>query len=386
MQLDLLSLEKGINEELSKKANTGMLTLPASSYIPSSITPPPTLPDEVYRDGFLTTGLKWLPEAGALAVNRIANRIAPQAFKYLPRAGSLGWGLLGTGKIQGLIEKYAPETHKEWLEQSGKGFLPPLYKWMDNSRHAHDFVVDSARVGSKAMDAGGEILGEVMNATGAPEATQAMDKATSSTPGLKQVSNSIDSFGREAKNAGGWLPWVRQKGQELYNAGVQGISNAVGGQAGRFIMPALGVGALTLGANYLLGGNKKRRYTGTHGQAPVVNVNIGGGGGQNPGMLNYSRSGVQSLSAPANLTSSYGMDNKYGMDMVKHAFDVTELLTKAVQQRAINKAIDKFQEVPTQTESTPAEEEIEITSKYPEVAKLLKDEQNKAYLDRLLKE
>jgi hypothetical protein len=32
------------------------------------------------------------------------------------------------------------------------------------------------------------------------------------------------------------------------------------------------------------------------------------------------------------------------------------------------------------------EKEIELTSKYPEIAEILKNEQNKAYLERLLKE
>jgi hypothetical protein len=355
MKLDLLSLEKGINEELSKQAD-------AAIYNPSTTFSSPANTGPVYRDGLVTGLLDWSPEIGAALT------------------GPWGWGVLGAGKLQGLIEKYAPETHKQWLDNSGW-----IYRGLNNMRHSHDAAVGVSRVGSKAIDAGGEILGEAINATGAPEAMKAMTNATSSTPGLQQVGDKIDSFGREAKNAGGWFPWLRQKAQESYDTGVKGISNALGGEAGRYLMPALGTGALVLGANYLLGGNKKRRYAGAHGQAPVINVNVGGGG-QNPGMLNYSRSGVQSLGAPVNLSSSYGMDNKYGMDMVKHAFDVTELLTKAVQQRAINKAIDKFQEVPTQTESTPAEEEIEITSKYPEVAKLLKDEQNKAYLDRLLKE
>jgi hypothetical protein len=354
MKLNFEALEQGLNEELDKQAQQG--------------------------DGPITTALNWAPEgfmANAVRKAAIGSRFSPLAL-----------GVMGTGKVQGFIENHFPETHKSWVEQSGKGFLPPLYRWMDNARHVYGTTVDASRLGSNITDTATDMAKEIVNATGGPEATQALDNASqNSTPPLQQATNNVQKFQQHAKDHGGYWPYIKSLLSTGYDKAVQGVSDRLGEGTGRFLVPALGAGALILGANSLLGGRNKRNRYGGSGQAPVVNVNVGGAQQQQPGFFNYNRAGVQSLGSPVNVTSSYGMDNKYGMDMVKHASGVTELLAKAVQQRAINKAIDKFQEVPAHdAKEISPEEEIEITSKYPEVAKLLKDEQNKAYLDRILKD
>lgn len=385
MKLNFEALEQGLNEELAKQANVGMLGLPTSVYTqPSSVpTAPPSVPNFLgYQqgDGPVTTALNWLPEG--LMLN--AAKKAVTGARFSP----LALGVMGTGKVQGLIEKHFPDTHKEWLQQSGKGFLPPFYKWMDNARQAYGTAVGGSRLGSAGLDVGVDFAEDVVKATGGPEATQALDNASkNSTPTMQGLTNNLRSVQQEYKGTGGPINYIKNLLSTRYDKVVQGVSDRIGEGAGRFLVPALGAGALILGANSLFGGRNKRNRFGGSGQAPVVNVNVGGAQQQQPGFFNYNRAGVQSLGSPVNVTSSYGMDNKYGMDMVKHASGVTELLAKAVQQRAINKAIDKFQEVPAHdAKETSPEEEIEITSKYPEVAKLLKDEQNKAYLDRILKD
>lgn len=77
------------------------------------------------------------------------------------------------------------------------------------------------------------------------------------------------------------------------------------------------------------------------------------------------------------------------LSMLKKADPVSDILTKAVQNRIANNVIDKvIAGSPTSPQSPSSTEEkaIEITSKYPEMTDLLKDERNKAYLERLMKE
>ena len=68
---------------------------------------------------------------------------------------------------------------------------------------------------------------------------------------------------------------------------------------------------------------------------------------------------------------------------------VTDALTAAVRNRLANKAIDAVTLGPKAGDPlNPAGEDkkLEIISKYPEMAELLKKEENKAYLEKLLKE
>ena len=83
--------------------------------------------------------------------------------------------------------------------------------------------------------------------------------------------------------------------------------------------------------------------------------------------------------------ASFGQD-KFGQ--IKQANIVVDSLANAVRSRMANKVIDKVVAPSSQEErpSERSEKEIELTSKYPEMSKLLEDKQNKAYLERLLKE
>ena len=107
------------------------------------------------------------------------------------------------------------------------------------------------------------------------------------------------------------------------------------------------------------------------GQGQNININVGGGGqGRTPAFFNRVGD-VSSLS-----------DAKFGS--LKEA-GVADAVSKAIQTRAINKVLDKAEEEGN-TESRPSEKEVEITSKYPQMQKMLEDKQNKAYLERLLKD
>lgn len=152
----------------------------------------------------------------------------------------------------------------------------------------------------------------------------------------------------------------------------------------------VGGGGLLLGGlalNSLFGKKKERQFGPPQGGGQNININLGGGAA--PGMFGYHRAGVTSLGAPTGLTSNYGMDNKFGMDMVKHAGLVSTALGNVVKNRMANQAVDSLLHTTSKEERSspqPSQEEIEIAVKNPEVLKLLENEQNKAYLNRLLSE
>jgi len=135
---------------------------------------------------------------------------------------------------------------------------------------------------------------------------------------------------------------------------------------------ALGNNLLPLGGAALLAYLMTRdRNRGSGGQGQNININVGGGGqGRTPAFFNRLGD-VNSLS-----------DAKFAS--LKEA-GVADAVSKAIQTRAINKVLDKAEEE-GRAESKPSEKEVEITSKYPEMQKMLEDKQNKAYLERLLKD
>jgi hypothetical protein len=61
---------------------------------------------------------------------------------------------------------------------------------------------------------------------------------------------------------------------------------------------------------------------------------------------------------------------------------ISKALADAAKRRMANKVLDVVTPEDKAVEEKP--EELEITTKYPEMAKLLEDEHNKAYLQRLL--
>jgi hypothetical protein len=157
-----------------------------------------------------------------------------------------------------------------------------------------------------------------------------------------------------------------------YNKANNFFQGALGPEVGKYVLPA-GLGALgAFGLGKLLfGGKKKRRFNGG-GNAPI-NINIGGQG-RLPGLLDYSGN-VGSLSSPSTL--------KYGSEKNAAIIDV---LANATKNRVANQLIDKVIASKQPEVAEVKEKELEIVSKYPEMAKLLEDEQNKAYLQKLMKE
>jgi hypothetical protein len=99
-----------------------------------------------------------------------------------------------------------------------------------------------------------------------------------------------------------------------------------------------------------------------------MNININTG--KPPTMLDYDQQGVNSF-------------NKFAH--FKLADVVTEALANAAKRRMANVVIDQMIPPPEQDKHKQTAE-LDITSKYPEMEKLLADQQNKAYLRRLLSE
>ena len=125
----------------------------------------------------------------------------------------------------------------------------------------------------------------------------------------------------------------------------------------------LAIGAMMLPS--LMG--KGQGQQGGGGQPVVVNNYMG----QKPNMLTPQQ-GVHSLSNP-----------KVAQLLEKRSDVITKALSDAAKRRMANKVLDVV--TPEQeTEEKRSPEELEVVTKYPELAKMLEDEQNKAYLGRLL--
>ena len=124
------------------------------------------------------------------------------------------------------------------------------------------------------------------------------------------------------------------------------------------------VAPLAIGALAMSGMNRGGQGGGA-GQPVVVNNYMG----QKPNMLS-PQSGVHSLA------------DKMGSLNPKLADVISKALADAAKRRMANKVLDVVTPEDKAVEEKP--EELEITTKYPEMAKLLEDEHNKAYLQRLL--
>lgn len=130
-------------------------------------------------------------------------------------------------------------------------------------------------------------------------------------------------------------------------------------------------GLLPLGLTALLGGGKGR----AQGAASVA-PNLAELFGQKKNILNYDTMDPRSLTAPA-----------MGYGAPKVAEDITGLVAKSLQQRAVNSVIDRVLHKDESPASKPTQEhELELVSQHPQMKKLLEDEKNKAYLEKLLHE
>ena len=133
---------------------------------------------------------------------------------------------------------------------------------------------------------------------------------------------------------------------------------------GRFA--PLAMGAMILPS--LMG--KGQGQQGGAGQPVVVNNYMGQ---KKPNILT-PRQGVHSLSEPMPKMSEF---------QEKKADIITKALADAAKRRMANKVIDAVT-TEEEVEEKRSPEELEVVTKYPEMAKMLEDEQNKAYLNRLL--
>lgn len=125
----------------------------------------------------------------------------------------------------------------------------------------------------------------------------------------------------------------------------------------------LAIGAMMLPS--LMGKGQGQQAGG--GQPVVVNNYMG----QKPNMLTPQQ-GVHSLSSP-----------KVAQILEKRSDVITKALADAAKRRMANKVLDVVTPE-EEVEENRSPEELEVVTKYPEMAKLLEDEQNKAYLNRLL--
>jgi hypothetical protein len=127
----------------------------------------------------------------------------------------------------------------------------------------------------------------------------------------------------------------------------------------------LAIGALAIPA---LMKRKQQGGSGDANQPVIVNNYLG----RKPTILD-PQSGVNSLSTPK--TASLAD---------KQADAVIKLLADAAKRRMANKVLDTVATSKPEEEEKKDGKELEVVTKYPEVAKLLEDEQNRAYLNRLL--
>ena len=202
-----------------------------------------------------------------------------------------------------------------------------------------------------------------------------LDTTNSSTVGkaIKGTANVVSAIPRWATNKG---ISTFQGAKNTYNdlsALAGGAGGLLGGAASLVrnapkIIDTIGTYApLAMGAMLLpsLSGGSQ----GGAGQPVVVNNYMG----QRPNALN-SQSGVNTLQ------ESFG---KAGEALDKKAEGVAEALVSAAKRRMANKVLDTVA-TPEKHPEEKSQEELEIVTKYPEMAKLLENEQNRAYLNRLL--
>ena len=327
MKLDLDELKRGIDEvALGKEANEAM-----EAAVRAAVKTPQA---KSFIKETLPNAAKWTYN-NVPGVKQILSpfRLIPPAIK------GTAYGAAGYGTVVGA----GTAAEKGWLGEGPRRFVG----------------------GSKnAIEAANNIVGAVSGS----EATPTPPAAPGTTDPLP--------FQKAVEVTKGWrddgvFPWL--KNVSGYNTVDNFIQSALGPEVGKHVLPA-GLGALgAFGLGKLLfGGKKKRRFNGGGGNAPI-NINIGGQG-RLPGLLDYSGN-VGSLSSPSTL--------KYGSEKNAAIIDV---LANATKNRVANQLIDKAIASKQPEVAEVKEKELEIVSKYPEMAKLLEDEQNKAYLQKLMKE
>lgn len=171
---------------------------------------------------------------------------------------------------------------------------------------------------------------------------------------------------------------VQDKMTDIYNNSAIGQAESGLNNLGNIASTVAPLGLAAMMSGGFGGGNK-----GAGGN--TYNYNYGAQDRKNP-LLSQPKSSVGSLA------STNTFDNAAGPMVAQASYadkiaGLVDTVAGVVRNRAINDIIDKSvgAEEPSTAAPEATEKEVEITSKYPEMTKLLEDEQNKAYLQKLLK-
>jgi len=357
MNIDLTELKKGINATLSKQAGAW------DDFQKWRNTP---------IDPWWTGGQTGLPRGGGSgdSLHSFLGGPRPDVSAGAGQGLNSSWGQhTDTGIKYGPIT--IPTSYDEMMRQSGAkpggGFRIP------------QIIKDVNKAGNTAQDIAVDKLKQMWNAPpaapGAEEAKQgiigdAADYARTwhekgLIPAIKHVIRnnvSPDTY-ESASKIKHMISGGVSSGVDMLSNAQEHINNALGKGVGQYVLP---LGAAGILAYLMTSGKKKKEQEG-------ANVNINVGGGAIPGFFNRSPVDVNSLANP-----------KFASLIGKTA-GISDAVAKVINQRVINKVIDKTIEDEAGTQSSGRRnKEIEITSKYPEMTEILKDEKNKAYLDRLL--
>lgn len=390
MNIDWTELEKGLSEEL-KKTSSETLEKDASLGAAFKALGPLMLRGARAAAPYVASGIENTGEVLGAAGDKLNAGVkgfggwaAPHVADAIEGTGNL----LGkhTGKVMlggaaatpALMEKFAPETHKELLNQ--KGLLSVPYWAADKALGAYRGAKDLIGIGGDAVQGVSQAGSDLVNA---------VTPTSSQVPSDGSISGNIHSMREGGKSIWGTLTgltskirsgadWVKNTGSDLYNAGTKGINDYFGGMGdmGKYVPAIGGLLAGGIGA-YLLNRKKPREESGYGGRGPAININVGGGGpqgrGMPPGFLNYDPTQVQSFGS-------------YKQGSLLKGADIVDALSGAVGRRMADKVLNNATGVKKETHHEEHPKALEITSKHPHMTKLLKNKKNKAYLENLLKE
>jgi hypothetical protein len=345
MKLDWTEIQKGVNEELEKSSS---------------------LNKEAFAGNMAIGAGRLLGGAARWAAPYLKKMVAPVG-KFVvnnPKTTALGGAMAVPYAGEKLL---SPEDQARFLENSS------LYSLANTGQR---FVRGVGALGGAAYDAA------TSGAGAAGELSGAMADFLPGTPEAKPGDGLVEGIQRTGSgvknlftNLQGGVKGFREglqniKGQlgGLLDSANTGISSALSGMgdAGKYL--PLGLGLLGGGLGGYLLSRRGNKGAGGYPQLPQSVVNINLGGRRRGGLLDYDDSGVGGLSSI-----------KMG--------SISDSLTSAIGRRMADKVLNNAVGAPG-PEAQPAQDPraLELTSKHPEIAEMLKNEQTKAYLEKLLKE
>jgi hypothetical protein len=361
MKLDFDEVEKGLNESLEKSASNAERFLernkstpnisPASAppvQISPSIQPPQTPRAETYTiPGEAGTLPWWLPKSNKEVMYK--NKLDPSSLTADMPFSEYMWK-----------DTYDPARSQTLIGDLAAPLLVAGQTGINAAKWGLGRTFPSLRLPGQAIDTVSSAAKALTG--GAPTTPTAPSKGIGQTmsEGLTKGKDFFDALGAAPDKAEfllkrfpGSLGKLKQTWDNM-------------GAAGHIATPLIGLGITAILAHYFNKQNQTR-YPMAGGQP--ININIGG----KPVHPMFENSGV-------------GTFNKYSEDHTKEANLVVDSLTNAVKNRIANKVIDDVVTPEEKYKQQQKEKELEITSRYPEMAKLLEDDKNRLYLERLLKE